>query len=386
MSDVVDDGVSLPWCAVRPRRFRSVVDVFEAQSLSLGDAHLRVLARPHGFATRQRGRSRPHRDPPSHFPYPMTQPTFDVTIVIPVYGGETTLERLVDGIATVMHELSWSFEVILVCDRPQDSSWTVAAGLARERDDTTAIHLMRNFGQHPATLLGIRRARGAVIVTMDEDLQHDPRDIPALVDAARSLGGIAYGTFEQPRHSAWRNLTSRATKWFLARYVGQGIANSATAFRAFPVRLREPFDTYRGERVAIDVLLSWSGAPLTTVPAAHAPRASGESGYTLRKLLQYLGDLLVGYSVAPLRVASFLGLAAFGFAMMLGAYVLYNWLRHGSAVPGFAFVALSTSILSGAQLLTLGVIGEYLGRLYFGALGKPQYVVDEVVESSTETT
>lgn len=306
---------------------------------------------------------------------PLSASAVDVSVIVPVYGGAQTIGPLCAGIRDEMDRLGWTWEVIFVCDRPRDDSWAVARQLAAADARVSAYLLMRNFGQHPATLHGLRVARGRLLVTMDEDLQHSPRDIEALATAAREIDGIAFGTFEEPQHGWWRNLTSRLAKAFLARYVGTQIASHATAFRAFPAHLRAAFADYRGERVAIDVLLSWSGAPFRSVRAAHAPRASGASGYTLRKLVAYLGDLVVGYSVAPLRLASFFGLAAFGFAMLVAGYVLFNWLRYGSAVPGFAFIALSVALFSGAQLLTLGIIGEYLGRLYFSQLGKPQVVV-----------
>jgi glycosyltransferase involved in cell wall biosynthesis len=302
-----------------------------------------------------------------------------VSVVIPVYGGETTIGALVDGLATMFVRERIAFEVVVVCDRPRDNSWEVVKGLSATRNWLRAYRLQRNFGQHPATLFGLRQARGRTIVTMDEDLQHSPDDVPALLAASDRIGGIAFGKFEEPKHGLWRNLTSRLAKWFLARYVGQEIAANASAFRAFPTRLCGAFSHYRGERVAIDVLLSWSGAPITTVQCEHAPRAAGHSGYTLRKLVAYLGDLLVGYSVVPLRLASMSGLLMMVLSAFIGIYVILNWMRHGSAIPGFAFLALSTAILSGAQLLALGIIGEYLGRLYFNVLGKPQYFVAESV-------
>lgn len=298
-----------------------------------------------------------------------------VSVVIPVYGGEKTLGPLVDGLRTMFARDGVPYEIIVVCDRPRDQSWAVVQELSRTRPELRAYLLQRNFGQHPATLFGLRQARGEYIATMDEDLQHSPEDVPALLAASQQIGGIAFGKFEEPKHGLWRNLTSAMTKWFLARYVGQEIAANASAFRVFPSRLCRAFDHYRGERVAIDVLLSWSGAPIRTVSCPHAPRAAGHSGYTLRKLVAYLGDLLVGYSTVPLRMASLSGLAAVVLAAFIGLYVLGNWLRYGSAVPGFAFLAMAVAIFSGAQLLALGIIGEYLGRLYFNVLGKPQYFV-----------
>lgn len=308
---------------------------------------------------------------------PIAPATLDVSVVVPVYGGQKTIGALATGVREALDAAGLRWELILVCDRPRDSSWAVARQLADEIPQVTAVRLMRNFGQHPATLAGLRMAQGRVLVTMDEDLQHDPRDIPALIAAAHDVGGIAYGTFPEPQHSFFRNLTSRLTKVILRRYVGSEIGSRATAFRAFGRELRMAFDHYAGERVAIDVLLSWSGASFVCVPCAHAPRADGRSGYTLRKLVAYLGDLLVGYSVAPLRLASTMGLLSFVLAACIVFYVLAVRFIYGAVVPGFAFVALSTALFGGTQLLALGIIGEYLGRLYFASLGKPQYLVAE---------
>lgn len=305
-------------------------------------------------------------------------PAVDVSVVVPVYGGERTIAALVERSGEVLARHGWTWEVILVCDRPRDDSWQVARGLAERIPGVRAIRLRRNFGQHPATLLGIREARGHTIVTMDEDLQHDPEDVPTLVRESRAHGAIAYGITNAPEHAWWRNATSRTAKWFVANYLGFNAAE-VSAFRAFPSELRDAFDHYHGERVAVDVLLSWAGAPVRAIRCAHAPRAEGESGYTFRKLVAYLMDLMLGYSTAPLRIASWMGIASMFLALGIAGYVLVNWLVHGSVVPGFAFISLSVALFAGVQLLSLGLIGEYLGRLYFHALGKPQYLVAEAV-------
>lgn len=308
-----------------------------------------------------------------------TSAPLDVSVVIPVYGGERTIGALCEQLLGVFDAEGWRAEVLFVCDAPRDGSWAVARALAEAHPRVTALRLMRNFGQHPATLLGIRQARGATIVTMDEDLQHNPLDVPALVATSRADGAIVYGMARELQHAWWRNATSRLAKWFIARYFDMGDAQRISAFRAFPAPAREAFATYHGERVAIDVLLSWSGLPLHPVTCAYAPRAEGESGYTFRKLVRYLSDLLLGYTTAPLRLASYVGLLSVFVAIGIAAYAVVNWFIHGSVVPGFAFLALSTAAFAGVQLLALGVMGEYLGRLYFNSLGKPQYLVAERV-------
>ena len=303
----------------------------------------------------------------------------EISVVVPVYGGESTIEELVRRTSETLSGEGWSHEILLVCDRPRDGSWKVAERLANECEGVRAMLLRRNFGQHPATLLGIRRARGATIVTMDEDLQHDPSDLPTLIRASQADNAIAYGVADELKHAWWRNATSRTAKFIVARYLGFN-ANDVSAFRAFPSEVRDAFAEYHGERVAIDVLLSWAGAPVRSIRCQFQRRDEGESGYTFRKLVGYLMDLALGYSTAPLRLASWLGILAVFVALAISAYIFVNWLVNGSVVPGFAFLGLSIAVFAGIQLLSLGLIGEYLGRLYFNALGKPQYLVDQIVE------
>ncbi len=304
-----------------------------------------------------------------------------VTVVVPVYGGESTIEALVDGLRASLEAASLRFEVLLICDRPRDGSWKVASRLAASDTRVAAVLLGRNYGQHPATLLGIRMAQGTTIVTMDEDLQHSPEEVPRLVAASRASGGIVYGVASRLQHGVWRNATSRTAKRFLAQFVGFSAATDLSAFRAFPARLRDAFERYEGRNVAIDVLLSWSGAATSTVVCEHAPRQGGASGYTLRKLVNYMLDLTIAYSTAPLRVASALGLLSVVVAVLVGLYIIANYLIRGSVVPGFAFIALSVAMFSGVQLLSIGVMGEYLGRLYENSLRKPQYTVEAVVRA-----
>jgi undecaprenyl-phosphate 4-deoxy-4-formamido-L-arabinose transferase len=304
-----------------------------------------------------------------------------VSIVIPVYGGERTLEALVEGLRGSLEAAGLTFELLLVCDRPRDGSWAIASRLASSDRRVAAVLLGQNYGQHPATLLGIRMAQGTTIVTMDEDLQHSPEEVPRLVVASRASGGIVYGVASRLQHGAWRNFTSRSAKRFLARFVGFSAATDLSAFRAFPARLRDAFERYEGRNVAIDVLLSWSGAATSTMTCEHAPRQGGASGYTLRKLVNYMLDLTVGYSTAPLRLASALGLLSVVVAMLVGLFIVANYLVRGSVVPGFAFIALSVAMFSGVQLLSIGVMGEYLGRLYENSLRKPQYTVEAIVRA-----
>ncbi len=299
----------------------------------------------------------------------------DVSVVVPVYGGEATVAELAHGLAAALEGRDW--ELLFVCDRPRDASWAQVQALAAENPRVRALLFRRNYGQHPALLCGIRLARGRTVVTMDEDLQHDPADVPALVELSEADCALVYGVSAELHHGGFRNLSSRLLKRFLAGYLGVDFGRNMSAFRAFPTQAREAFADYRSAMVAIDVLLSWSALPVRALACAHAPRRAGTSGYTLSKLMKLMGDVVLGFSVAPLRLATWAGLVAMFGAFALSGYVLLTWLLHGSAVPGFAFLGLAVTLLGGVQLLALGLLGEYLGRLYGSTLGRPQYLVAE---------
>ncbi len=306
----------------------------------------------------------------------------DVSVVVPVYGGAATIAPLTRQLAEVFAERGWSWELLLVCDRPVDDSWQVARSLAEEVEQVCAIRLRKNVGQHAALLLGVRQASGRVCVTMGEDLQHSPTDVPALVDAARDGDCLACGVAEVLQFGLFRNFGSRTTKAMLARFLNVEDAHNLSAFRAFPLEFRDAFESYRHPHVAMDVLLSWAGAPVVAIPTRQQPRAAGQSGYTLLRLVRHLGNLAFGFSIAPLRLASYLGLASVFFAAAIALVTVVNWLIWGSVVPRFAFLAFTVAALGGAQLLAVGLIGEYLGRLYFGALRPPQYQVAERVRGT----
>jgi undecaprenyl-phosphate 4-deoxy-4-formamido-L-arabinose transferase len=298
-------------------------------------------------------------------------------VVVPVYRGAETIRELVAGLKPVLAREFEAFEILLVDDGSPDASWDVIAALAAEEPLVRGLRLMRNYGQHNALLCGIRAARHDLIVTMDDDLQHPPEEIPKLLAALRGGYDVVYGTPERARHGLLRNLASAATKMVLKNAMGAQTARRVSAFRAFDTRLREAFAEYGSPLVSIDVLLTWGTTRFTHVLVRHEPRRAGKTNYTVRKLLVHALNMVTGFSVAPLRLASFLGFAFTLFGMGVLAYVLIRYLTFGSAVPGFAFLASVIAVFSGAQLFALGVLGEYLGRVHARTLDRPVYTVRE---------
>jgi len=306
--------------------------------------------------------------------------------VIPVYRSDAILEALVRRLEAVLAPIAASFELVLVNDCSPDRSWEVISGLVHEHHWVRGINLMRNYGQHNALLCGIRAARYDVIVTMDDDLQHPPEEIPKLLEKLAAGYDVVYGTPEQEQHGLGRDLASLATKMALRGALGEEIARKVGAFRALRRQLTCAFDHYEGSFVSIDVLLTWGTTRFAATPVRHAPRQVGASGYTFRKLATHAMNMMTGFSTAPLQLASIVGFGFTLFGIGILVFVLGRYFVTGGSVPGFPFLASIIAIFSGAQLFALGIIGEYLARVHFRIMQKPPYVVRMDVANRPGTT
>ena len=304
-----------------------------------------------------------------------------ISVVIPVYNAETILPELVDQLSAVVPGLAAEYELVLVNDGSTDDSWAAIRRLIADNAWIRGINLMRNYGQHNALLCGIRAARHDVVVSMDDDLQHPPEEIPRLLDRLAEGYDVVYGTPNREQHGLWRDLASRITKLALQNTMGAEIARNVSAFRAFRAQLRDAFAGYRSPFVSVDVLLTWGTSRFSAVTVRHDHRLKGESSYTLRKLLTHALNMMTGFSTLPLQMASVTGFVftAFGIAMLL--FVVGRYFLEGGAPPGFPFLVSLIAVLAGAQLFALGIIGEYLARMHFRTLEKPPYVVREATAS-----
>ena len=298
-----------------------------------------------------------------------------VSVIVPVYNSEPHLALLVERLNPVLRVHSSSFEVIFVEDGSRDSSWSVVQDLASRYSFIVGIRLMRNYGQHNALLCGIRAARYEVIVTIDDDLQNPPEEIPALLKKLDEGYDVAYGTPHEQQHGFLRNLASTVTKIALQSVMGAETARSVSAFRAFRASLRAVFVDYRGPYVSIDVLLTWGTNRFAAVVVSHDARGHGKSNYTFASLLRHAINMMTGFSTIPLRVASLVGFAFTALGGILFLFTLIRYLLQGTAVPGFVFLASTITILSGAQLFAVGIMGEYLARMHFRMMDKPSYAV-----------
>jgi glycosyltransferase involved in cell wall biosynthesis len=303
-----------------------------------------------------------------------------LSIVIPVYNSEESLPILLERLSSLLPTVAERFEVILVNDGSRDRSGEVVDRASAERDWVVGIQLMRNFGQHNAVLAGIRKAKFETIVTMDDDLQHPPEEISRLLQQLAEGFDVVYGFPKRESHGLWRDIASRITKLTLQTAMGVEVASRVSSFRAFRTQIRDAFSGYSGAFVSIDVLLSWGTSRFSAILVSNPARTLGKSNYTAKKLIVHALNMVTGFSILPLQLASLLGFAFsfFGFCVLL--FVLERYVTHGKKVPGFAFLASILSIFSGVQLFSIGIIGEYLARMHFRLLDRPSYVIRTVSE------
>jgi len=298
-----------------------------------------------------------------------------LSVVVPVYNSQDTLRILVEGISRVLDNQKLEHEIILVNDGSQDDSWRIIESLIPNYPCIRAFNLMRNYGQHNALLCGIRHANNDIIVTLDDDLQHPPEEIPKLLSKLDEGYDVVYGAPETEKHSFWRNVTSKLMKYILRKAMKVSSAQNISAFRAFRTKIREAFTDYKGTFVSIDVLLSWGTTKFSSVTVKHNKQMLGKSRYTLKKLMNHAFTLITGFSILPLQVSSLVGFLSIIFGIIVLVYVVVKYIESGGVVPGFTFLASTLAIFSGVQLFAIGMIGEYLGRLFTRSLDFPTYTI-----------
>ena len=233
---------------------------------------------------------------------------------------------------------------------------------------------MRNYGQENATLCGIQMARYDVIVTMDDDLQHSPEDLPKLISKLDEGYDVVYGVPRVRQQAWWRSMFSSVVKRAVSFLIGLPAIRDMSSYKAFRTSLKPAFSKLTSPDVQIDVLLSWATTRFTSVQVEEATHAAGKTNYSINKLIKVSLLILTNYTTIPLRFASILGFLFTIFGFFVLVYVLEVFFTVGS-IPGFSFLASAITIFSGVQLFALGIIGEYLARMFERTSGKQPYIV-----------
>lgn len=304
-------------------------------------------------------------------------PSLDISLVVPVYNSSATLASLLERLSRVLDGITPCYEVILVDDGSRDDSWAVMQSLrARYSEHLVVVQLMRNYGQHNTLMCGLDLARGEYVITMDDDLQNPPEEIPKMLAYIRQENlDLVYGCPDTRNHAAWRNLGSSIV-WQFYRTVFHNPV-TPTPFRIMRHQLAHSVRFYDLNFTYLDGLLAWCTSRIGAVEVEHHARAQGRSGYSLGKLLGLALNLYTNFSLIPLQVVSALGFITAASGFLVGAYYLVQFLASNIVIPGYASTIIAILILGGVQLLALGVIGEYVGRLHLNVNRKPQYVVRE---------
>jgi len=307
-----------------------------------------------------------------------------LSVVIPVYRSEATLAPLTQRLLAVLNLLVPDHEVIFVDDGSPDDSWQVLRELqAAHPDRIVAVQLMRNFGQQNAQMCGFRHARGDYIVTMDDDLQHPPEEIPKLLQKIE-LGGfdLVYGVYGDKQHSGWRNAGSALINAFYRMTFRNRVM--VTSFRIIRSELVRSILSYDLNFTFIDGLLAWNTQRIGEVAVEHRPRTVGRSGYNPFKLMTLAFNLLTNFSLLPLQIVSLVGFVTAAGGILAAIFYLFEYVTGGIKVLGYASIMIAMLVLGGVQLLALGIMGEYLGRLHLNVNRKPQHVVRQVLGLQSE--
>lgn len=296
------------------------------------------------------------------------------SVVIPVFNEEGNLELLHTRLTRVMRSLKKPYEIVYVDDGSSDRSFQILKDIHSKDERTKVIRFTRNFGQHPAVMAGFNTASGEVIITLDADLQNPPEEIPKLIKKLNDGYEVVFGVFQERKHSAFRRVGSQFSKWVLSRVLTVDTTN-LSGFRALRSYAVSQLKLLSEKSKFLDGLLCWMGYKIGTVKVKHDERHSGKTKYTPFKLISLWLDMVISFTDFPLKISTFGGLILGTLSLLLALFYLIRYFVYGFSVPGFATIAILVTFFSGVQLVSLGILGEYMGRLNRDVKNKPEYIV-----------
>ena len=306
-----------------------------------------------------------------------------LSIVIPVYCGARTIGPLVEKLKKHLGHL-YELEIVLVNDGSPDNSAQVCREIAKNDPSVKFINLSRNFSEHNAVMAGLNFATGDYVVIMDDDFQNPPEEVTKLVDEIKKGYDVVYTYYEKKMHSFFRNLGSKFNDIVATILIGKPKDLYLSSFKIMNRFLVKELIKYNGPFPYIDGLIFRITRNYSRVLVQHNPRAVGKSGYTLKKLVSLWLNMFTNFSILPLRVASLAGLLFSVIGLIIAFLFVLEKLRNPNLSPGWASQIVSLFIIGGIQLFALGMIGEYLGRLFLKDTGQPQFVVRETFNCDNE--
>ena len=302
----------------------------------------------------------------------------DFSVVIPIYNEEENLFDLYKRLSSVLDKLG-TYEIILVDDGSRDRSWPIIKELHEKDERVKGVSFSRNFGHHIAITAGLDHARGKTIILMDGDLQDPPEEILKMWGKLNEVYDLVYGIRKVKRDSFMKRLNSFLFWWFLNKLSGIDIPRNQTLLRIFDKKILDVLKDMRERARFIHGMIAWTGFRTALQEVEHAPRERGVSKYNTIKLFRLAFNAITSFSTVPLRLATYLGILSAGVGLCYGFYFLYKKIFLGIPVLGYASIIVAVLFVGGVQLLILGIIGEYLGRVYQEVQARPIYILRDTV-------
>lgn len=307
----------------------------------------------------------------------MAERKIGVSIVVPLYNSEKILPELYERLTNVMTRQGYDYEFVMVNDDSPDGVWSVLESIAKSDQRLKAVALRKNVGYDCAVMAGLARAEREYVVTMDDDLQHAPEDVPVLVNAIEAGHDVVYADFVRMRESAVKRLGSRMNDYLARLIINKPRDIYLSSFKIFQREIAREICAYEGPFPYIDGLIFQVTSSIAKVPAEHHARVSGRSNHGIRESMRIVFSFCTTFSILPLRIATIVGVSVSSVACLAGLVIFVQKVFYGFEmdVEGWTSIMLTLLILGGVQLMALGVIGEYVGRSYMNINRKPQYVV-----------
>ena len=307
-----------------------------------------------------------------------------LSFVIPCYGSETTIEIVVNEIReTLKQRPEYDYEIILVNDCSPDRVWPRIRALALGDSDITGIDLAKNFGQHAALMAGYRHCTGDLIISLDDDGQTPACELFTLVDKMKEGWDVVYASYAHKMHSGFRNFGTWMNERMTESLIGKPKGLRVTSYFIMRRFIANEILRYENAYPYIEGLIFRATRNIANVPVTHHERMVGESGYTFSKLLALWFNGFTAFSVKPLRIATFCGSACACIGFLYGIYVVIRKLVDSSIEMGWSSIIASIFFLGGLILIMLGMIGEYIGRIYISINNAPQYTIRQVVTADS---